>query len=410
MLDKNYYVWVEIEANKKKILDEKYFNSVMDKCVEAGIGSIILAVKDTTGFGIYNSKIVPHYNKFDSDFQEKDYLKLYIEMAHSKGIKLYAGVDVFAEGRVESPNKLSPGFVHQDWQSHMYGVDEACNPVIRPISELQGIRTTGAIDDFHEIFVNPAKEEVKNYEKSIIQELAENYDLDGIVLDRVRFVGLGADFSDYTKAKFEKFIKAKVINWPQDIYTLVEKNEKLEVEFGILFGKWITFRASLIKDFVVNIKNMMDKLDKKVELVDYTGSWYPLYYQVGANWAREGYIPEEYSWVDKKYGDTGYAEYLDNLLSGFYYEDVTIEEAKEHKKPETWYSVEGSGDIVKKVVGDSVPFVGSLFLKQYEKNPIQFKKAVEMCFEKSSGCMLFDLSYIEEYGWWKECKVEGEFF
>jgi hypothetical protein len=258
--------------------------------------------------------------------------------------------------------------------------------------------------------VNPSKEEVKNYEKSIIQELAENYELDGIVLDRVRFVGLGADFSDYTKAKFEKFIKAKVINWPQDIYTLVEKNEKLEVEFGILFGKWITFRASLIKDFVVDIKNMMDKLDKKVELVDYTGSWYPLYYQVGANWARQGYIPEEYSWVDEKYGDTGYAEYLDNLLSGFYYEDVTIEEAKEHKKPETWYSVEGSGDIVKKVVGDSVPFVGSLFLKQYEKNPIQFKKAVEMCFEKSSGCMLFDLSYIEEYGWWKECKVEGEFF
>lgn len=408
MVNKNYYVWVEIEANKERVINEKYFNNIMDKCVEAGLGSIILAVKDTTGFGIYNSSVVPHYSKLDSDFKEKDYLQEYIEMAHSKGLKLYAGVDVFAEGRVGSPNKLSPGFIHQDWQSCMYGVDEDFNPVIRSIGNLQGIRTTGSIDDFHEIFVNPAKDEVRNYEKSIIEELVKNYELDGIVLDRVRFVGLGADFSDYTKDKFEEYIGSEVENWPQDIYTLVEKQGEIEAEFGHLFGKWIAFRASLIKRFIVDIKNMMDELGKEIELVDYTGSWYPLYYLVGANWARAGYIPEEYPWVDEKYGETGYAEYLNKLLSGFYYEDVTIAEAKEHEKPAYWYSVEGSGDMLKKVVGDSVPFAGSLFLKQYEKNPEQFKKAIEMCFKKSSGCMLFDLSYIEDYDWWKECKVNGE--
>ncbi len=406
MLNRDYYVWVEIEANKKRILDEKYFEKMMDKCVEAGIGSIILAVKDTTGFGIYHSNVVPHYSIFDKDFQNIDYLEKYIKIAHSKGLKLHAAVDVFAEGRVKEKHELSPGFKNPSWQSYMQGIGDDGKPAIRPISDLKGIKTIGSIDDFSEVFVNPIKKEVRDYETNIVKELVEKYDLDGIVLDRVRFVGLGSDFSDYTREKFEEFLGKTVEKWPEDVYKLVNKNGEIQAEYGALFGKWVTFRASYIKSFILQVKDAIKTSGKNVEFLDYTGSWYPIYYLVGANWAREGYKAEEYPWVDKEeYANTGYAQYIDKLLSGFYYEDVTIEEALKNGKPAYWYSVEGSGDIVNKVVGDAVPYIGSLFVKQYENNEDAFKRAVEMCFEKSKGCMIFDLCYIDGYNWWDACKA-----
>lgn len=409
MVNYNYYIWVEIEANKQRIIDEEYFKSIIKKCREAGIGSIILSAKDTTGFCIYKSSFVPHYNRFDKDFEYTDYLKTCIDAAHAEGLKLYAGIDVFAEGRVKQRHRLSPGFINTGWQTGMYGINENGKPEIQPIAELNNIRTAGSIDDFSEVFVNPVMEEVRNYELSIIKELVTNYDIDGVVLDRVRFVGLGSDFSNYTKGRFEEFIGKKVPNWPEDIYQLeapqeTEKDRNLKVVYGPLFGQWVTFRAGIIKTFIKQVRTMIKESGKNVQFADYTGSWYPLYYLVGANWASEKYVPEEYPWVDKSYADTGYAEYIDTLLSGFYYTDVTVRDALDKGRPDYWYSVEGSGDMVRKVVGDAVPYVGSLFLQQYENESETFGKAVDMCFEKSGGCMLFDLCYVDGYDWWAQCK------
>lgn len=407
MADTNYYVWVEIEANKHRILDEDYFGSLLDRCLETGIGTVILSVKDTTGFGIYKSSFVPHYSLYDMAFGETDYLQLYIDMAHEKGIRLFAGVDVFAEGSRKNPNPLSPGFKNEAWQTQLYAVDREGNTKIRKITGLEDCRTTGSIDDFREVFVNPVHEEVRNYELEIIRELADNYHFDGIVLDRARFIGLGSDFSDYTRERFEKYIGEKVPNWPKDIYIMKCSGESdIKVEYGNLFGKWITFRATIIKEFIKKASEIVKASGKNIIFSDYTGSWYPLYYLVGANWASSEYIPEDYPWVGSEYAGTGYSEQLDLLFSGFYYPDVTRQEAEASGQPAYWYSVEGSGDMVKKVVGNSVPYIGSLFLQQYEGKPEVLKAAVEMCFKKSGGCMLFDLCYIESFNYWDACKRE----
>ena len=404
MIHHNYYVWVEIEANKKRIINEAHFRRVMEHCKISGIGSIILAVKDTSGFGIYKSNIVPHYHQFDADFEDIDYLELCTRIAHEHGLKLYAAIDVFAEGRIKHPHPLSPAYIHPEWQTSMYGLDENNQPAIRPISALNGLRTTGSIDDFNEIFVNPIRPEVRDYEASIVKDIIDRYPVDGVVLDRVRFIGIGSDFSEFTRQQFEAFIHEPVVQWPQDIYTLVPQGDKLEIQFGKRFGQWMTFRASIIKTFILQIREIIDNTSHKVEFVDYTGSWYPLYYLLGVNWASENYVPDDYPWVGKEYAATGYAEYLDTLLSGFYYEDVTIQDAVAHNKPATWYSVEGSGELLQKVVGSAVPYAGSLLLTQYKDEPEKFKQAIDMCFSKSSGCMLFDMCYLDDYHWWDVAK------
>ncbi len=404
----NYYIWIEIEANKKTITDPKKFRQAMEKCRDAGIGSVILSVKDTTGFAIYDSQIAPHYYEYDDTFEDKDYLMECLQTVHSLGMKFYASTDVFAEGNKSNPHPKMPAMQHKDWQSSVYGLNTSNEMVVQQITEKSPIRAVGSIDDFNEIFVNPANDEVCEYELSLLNEIMSKYMIDGITLDRVRYVGLSSDFSPITKKKWDKYL-GRECNWPYDIYRIRDNQGNLEVEYGDCFGEFITFRAGIIKSFIERVRKLVDSQTKKIEFWDYTGSWYPLYYQVGANWASRNYKTEEYPWVDtENYKQTGYAELLGGLMSGFYYPYVTEQEAEEANQSAYWYSVEGSGRIAAMVTQGVVPIVGSLYLKQYEENLPSMTEAVKMCFQKSTGCMLFDLSYLVEYDWWKYVTVNFE--
>jgi hypothetical protein len=198
----------------------------------------------------------------------------------------------------------------------------------------------------------------------------------------------------------------KEFQWPEDIFRITIKDKEPAIEYGQYFGEFITLRAGIIRGFIERVRKLTEAQKRKVEFWDYTGSWYPLYYQVGANWASENYETAEYPWVDlKQYQKTGYAEKLDGLLSGFYYTYVTEQEAKDAKQPAYWYSVEGSGRLAASVTMNAVPVVGSLFLDQYRDHPEAMTQAVSMCMKKSAGCMLFDLSYLVDNDWWKYVTV-----
>ena len=95
--------------------------------------------------------------------------------------------------------------------------------------------------------INPVLEEVRNYEQSILKELVTLYPkLDGIILDRVRFDNLNADFSDSSKVAFEKYIGQYVERYPEDIFYFEGKERKE----GKLYKLWLEWRASIIHDFV----------------------------------------------------------------------------------------------------------------------------------------------------------------
>lgn len=406
-MKKNYYLWIDMNANKSRITNLRLLEKVLDRAVESGFESVVVGSKNIAGFGIYHSNIVNHYGLVNQTFSiEKDYLQMMIEEGHKRGLKVYAAIDVFSEGKRDDPSPLSPGYQNPSWQTHMYGLDQQDSVQIRPIADMKEVQAVESTDDFHDVFVNPVHEEVQEYELSVIQEIIQNYSLDGIVLDRVRFIGLGSDFSEYTREKFENYIGYSVKKWPEDIYQLHRINGVVEVkEYGYLFEAWLTFRSKVIKDFIFQVRSLIQRLNKNIELIDYTGSWYPEYYGTGANWASKNYIPTtHYPWVGPEYAKTGYAEDIDGLLSGFYYHEVTEEEIVKKGKAAYWHSVEGSARIANEVVQGVTPVIGSLFVLQYKDNPKQFKKAIDMCFKKSDGCMIFDLCYIEDYDWWKICK------
>lgn len=77
-------------------------------------------------------------------------------------------------------------------------------------------------------------------------------DLDGLMLDRVRYDGITADFSDLSRQKFEAYIGQKVEKFPEDIFEWKkDENDKYYPERGKHFLKWIEWRTKNIYDFIL---------------------------------------------------------------------------------------------------------------------------------------------------------------
>lgn len=129
-----------------------------------------------SGRVFYQSDIAPvarGYENFDA-------LQEVVTAAHAAGIKVHAWIPQFHD---------QEAFLkHPEWQ-----MQALVNEVRTPFTGSNG----------NEYFVNPIHEEVQQYERSIIQEVIDNYDVDGVVLDWIRFDNYNMDVSDYTVAKYK---------------------------------------------------------------------------------------------------------------------------------------------------------------------------------------------------------------
>lgn len=253
-------------------------------------------------------------------------------------------------------------------------------------------------------FVNPIRKDVQIYELSIIKEIIDNYNVDGIVLDKARYSNIYADFSKLSKETFEGYIAKPIKNWPSDIFEITFSNGEKQIKKGPLYKKWIEWRASNIQHFFQTVEKLVHQKDKSLFFSTYVGSWYPEYYNEGVNWASKTFKPK-YDWASPTYHKTGYAELLDFLMTGNYYKEVTKNEATTLGNP-GWASVEGSAEVAMEAVNSVTPVHGSLYLIHYKDKPEQFRKALQVLSNKTDGIMLFDLYYIEHFGWWSILEEE----
>ncbi|WP_052476078.1 alpha amylase family protein [Cohnella kolymensis] len=489
-------LWYDLSANIPYLNTKEKVADIVGKTARANIDTIIVDIKNSTGFVAYKSALAPHastsqkipvFQGYPADY---DLLQTVIEEAHSHGIKVHAALNVFSEG--STTYKEGPAYTHPEWQSVIYQgirLAKAANgntfeitgtnttrltdylvlytpdkykvsPANRFGAEIQVVdnvvtqvsdrNTTGAaalqvpdngyvlsghgkartwllnnvkVGDTMDIsasdtklrpasqapgqstFVNPIREDVQQYELGIIRELVENYEVDGIVLDRARYNNIYADFSELSREKFEEYIGQKVANFPQDIFSIEfdEKGEKMTQ--GPLYKKWIEWRAGNIQDFFRKAENLIHATDEDVFFSTYVGAWYADYYSEGVNWASKTHMPN-FDWTSEDYHKTGYAELLDFIMTGTYFEEVTKEEAMAKGNPID-HSVEGSAEVAMDAVNGATFVYGSLYLNQYSGKPEQFRNAIRMDLEKTNGIMLFDLVYLEWFDWWHI--VEEEF-
>jgi len=148
---------------------------------ENNISVISVAVKQDEDTGLksgevfYNSQIAP----IATGYQSFDVLADIIPKAHAVGIQIKAWIPQFHDQAAVNKNA--------NWQMMAYE-----NGQVVPIG-----------GNGNEYFVNPLHPDVQDYELSIIAEIVENYDIDAVVLDWIRFDNYNMDVSDYTRNTYK---------------------------------------------------------------------------------------------------------------------------------------------------------------------------------------------------------------
>lgn len=399
-------LWFDATANFERLSYKDSITYYLKKAKELGFTDVVLDLKPITGEVLYDSKFAPKMKEWNGFYRDDnfDFPAFFISEAHKLGLKIHATINVFVAGH----NFFDRGLVYQN-KSHWESINYTDSGFV-PITQLK---------HKYSAMTNPANPEVQNHELNVIEELVSKYpEFDGLILDRVRYDGIEADFSPLSIELFKKYLGEKEIDI-DDIYrwTKNEKGKKVRIE-GKYFKKWLEWRTSVIYNFMQEAKARVKKVNPEILFGTYTGAWYPVYYEVGVNWASQNYDPsKDYEWATPDYKKYGYAELLEIYTTGCYFFEVTKDEVEKLNEEmikrneagmgetkDYWYSVEGSAEIAKKVIMNALPVLGGLYVEQYKGHPEQFERAIKMCLEKTNGLMIFDIVHIVNYGWWDVLK------
>lgn len=402
--EKEALMWFDATANFERFSHKDSIDFYLTKIKDLGFTHAVVDIRPITGEVLYDSKIAPKMTEWNgakgADF---DFLGHFIEKAHELGLQVHASLNVFSAGH----NYVSRGQIydgHPEWASTVYTPTQG----IIPITQDKG-------KDKYAAMVNPINKDYQRHILDVLKEVVTIYPkLDGLILDRVRYDGINADFSDSSKVAFEKYIGETVQNFPQDIFEWKNTNDnEYERVDGKYFTKWIEWRTKNIYDFMKLARDEVKSINPNVSFGTYTGAWYPSYFEVGVNFASNTYDPsQDFDWATKNYKNYGYAEILDLYTTGNYYTTITLDEVHANNPQvmnETdsrvhsgeWYCVEGSNHNLRKILGDN-KFSGGILADQFYDNPAGLARSIEMNLKESDGVMIFDIVHIIDKNMWKE--------
>ena len=219
-LDRGTIVKARSEADLVKIFD---------RMARAGMNTVFFETVNA-GYTIYPSRVAPQQNPL---VQGWDPLKAAIKLAHERGMELHAWVWTFASANqrhniiLNQPrNYLGPVLSkHPDWA----------------ITDRNGSR-------FHhssgKVFLDPANRGVRYYLSSLLEEIATNYDVDGIHLDYVRY-----PFQDPTgKITYGYGIAAR-----EQFKEITGVDPLILTTNDAMWSQWSKFRIEQIDSFISSV-------------------------------------------------------------------------------------------------------------------------------------------------------------
>lgn len=381
--EKPKYLWFDAEANFERFATRDSIDWYLDKTVEAGFNRIAVDVRPVLGEVLYNSAIMPPLKSHGGHTVERDwdYLQYFIDGARARNLEVTVSTTMFPLG--------SPVFMEGPAYTDNSFDDRLC------IEYLPG-GMVNIKDDRTKVgaFLNPAMPENREFALGIIRELASNYDIDGYALDYCRYPGFESDFSDFSRADFERYIGQTVGNFPGDIFTYDAAGERIP---GPLYKKWWEYRSMVIHDFVKAAKEELRAIDPGIELEYRAGSWINAMYPTAQNWASKRYDfaaqPENAEWASEGYKSTGFAEHLDIFLLGTYLENIYGMDDPE--------SIEFGIDRAKRVIDGDCRVYGTIYALNHEHN---IEDAVYICLAQSEGLMVFDIIQVIEFDLWDDIR------
>lgn len=131
-------------------------------------------------------------------------------------------------------------------------------------------------------WMNPAMAANRNQELAAIEELARNYDVDGIHLDYIRYPAASSCYAPASRRAFESWRGQAVSAWPGYVRSGAGQEE---------YRRW---RAQNITDFVRETRKRVNAINPKIQLSAAVWGGYPdTIPSIGQDWGtwlKEGYV------------------------------------------------------------------------------------------------------------------------
>lgn len=185
------YIWIDAAANFPDFANSKE-NIARDLALakDAGFTDIVVDVRPTTGDVLFKTNHVDQvkfmYAWIGSNYTKVertatwDYLQAFVDEARKQGLRIHAAINTFVGG-----NQIDggTGLLYRDQSKAAWATQ---------MNMQTGITSVMNTSESAKFF-NPAHPEVQTFLCNLLEDLA-SYDLDGIFLDRGRFLNLQADF------------------------------------------------------------------------------------------------------------------------------------------------------------------------------------------------------------------------
>lgn len=146
------------------------------------------------GRTLYPSHVMEEYGlpAQHNQFVGQDPLKTWIELAHQRGMKVYAWFQTFMAGNSRESDEVYGPILQKypQWSNVQRSAVNITHPV------------PSAIEPGH-YFLDPANPEVRTFLQRLLEELVSQYDLDGINLDYIRYpASAGVNTSTYLSSNW----------------------------------------------------------------------------------------------------------------------------------------------------------------------------------------------------------------
>lgn len=202
---------------------------MVDRLAQAGFDLIVPVVKGGDGYVSYSSRI----GRVHPQFETWDPLRVLVQRAKAAGMKVHPWMCVFPEGE----------------NSPLFRKDESLRMVNR-----NGEPTPWAC---------PVAEAVREYELSLYEEIMDQYDVDGVHMDYIRYDSEDVCFCPRCRSGFKKETGTDPIEIGKvsefNVFSERGRNRKHPA-----WPKWVEWRAGWVTKFVEELSNSVKVRGKEL--------------------------------------------------------------------------------------------------------------------------------------------------
>ena len=233
-------LWVVRDALQSR----KSIDDLINFASEKNINDLFVQVRGR-GDALYKSQMIPRSQLLPSN--EFDPLSYLLQNIKGKGIKVHAWVNVYLiwSNRTMPIDKKHIIYNNEDWVDT---IEEW------PLDINRQLNRVSRNNEGEGVFLAPNHPEVSNYLVSVFKEIIDNYEIDGLHLDYIRYQDADYGRNPYAIAKFKKDVGRDPNPWFLEM-------ERSNVASQRLIGnlkQWNNAKRSSITNLVKEIKELIN--------------------------------------------------------------------------------------------------------------------------------------------------------